>query len=121
MHYYEKLTVWQKSMDLVEAIYHACEKFPKTEQFGLVSQMRRVAISIPSNIAEGSNRGSKKHFKQFLLIAFGSGAELETQIKLSSRLGYLENTEKLDEQLLEVMKMLRSLIAKQESQLNPSS
>ena len=103
--------VWQKSMDLVERVYELTGTFPKQEQFGLVSQMRRCAISIPSNIAEGSRRGSDKDFSRFLLIAFGSGAELETQFKITRRLHFasdsgIEETEVL---LDEIMKMLNAL------------
>lgn len=87
---YENLIVWQKSMDLVTAIYELTRQFPKEEVFGLTSQMRRAAVSIPSNIAEGSRRGSRKDFRNFLLIAYGSGAELETQIKIAKRLSYVE-------------------------------
>ena len=71
---YKELIVWQKSVELVEHIYHLTKKFPKEEVYGLVSQMRRASVSIPSNIAEGRLRRSKKDFIQFLQIAFGSGA-----------------------------------------------
>jgi four helix bundle protein len=73
---YQQLVVWQKAMDLVTAVYLLTENFPKTEQFGLTSQMRRCAVSIPSNIAEGSKRSTKADFKNFLVFALGSGAEL---------------------------------------------
>src|SRR3989344_5311138 len=82
---YKELIVWQKSVELVEHIYHLTKKFPKEEVYGLVSQMRRASVSIPSNIAEGRLRRSKKDFIQFLQIAFGSGAELETQIIISKK------------------------------------
>jgi four helix bundle protein len=114
MHNYEKLTVWQKGMELAELIYNATKKFPKDETYGIVSQMRRAAVSIPSNIAEGSRRGTENYFKQFLQIAFGSAAELETQIKLSKRLGYLtlEESDKIENLLTEVIKMLYGLLYK---------
>lgn len=110
-HQYEKLMVWQKSMDLVEKVYELTGTFPKQEQFGLVSQMRRCAISIPSNIAEGSRRGSNKDFSRFLLIAFGSGAELETQLKITRRLHFAsdENIKDTEVLLEEIMKMLNAL------------
>ena len=94
-------------MELAESIYKITSTFPEQERYGLVSQMRRSAISIPSNIAEGSNRGSKRDFRKFVLIAYGSGAELKTQILLCKRLGYIDNDEKNIFGLLEeVLKML---------------
>ncbi|MFH1235479.1 MAG: four helix bundle protein [Parcubacteria group bacterium] len=75
---YRQLTVWQKSIDLVIAVYKLTGKFPKSELFGLTSQMKRDAVSIPSNIAEGFTRRSKLQYHHFVKIAFGSGAELET-------------------------------------------
>ncbi len=109
---YKNLIVWQKSMDLVVEIYELTKDFPKTEMYGLVSQMRRCSVSIPSNIAEGSKRGTKKDFRQFLIIAFGSGAELETQIEIAKRLNFqkLEKFRKADGYLEEVMKMLNKMI-----------
>ncbi|MFA6183761.1 MAG: four helix bundle protein [Parcubacteria group bacterium] len=79
---YRDLIVWQKAMELVTEIYKLTDKFPKEEIYGIVSQMRRCAISIPSNIAEGRRRDGKKDFRRFLIIAYGSGAELETQIEI---------------------------------------
>lgn len=86
---YKKLKIWQNGMDLVTEIYHLTQNFPSEERFGLISQMRRSAISVPSNIAEGSQRTSNKEFAHFILIAKGSLAELETQAFLSERLNYL--------------------------------
>ena len=108
---YENLIVWQKSMDLVVLIYELTNKFPKEEIYGIISQIRRASVSIPSNIAEGSRRSSKKDFRNFLLIAFGSGAELETQIKISERLnfGIKENYAEIKNLLSEVMRMLNKL------------
>lgn len=88
-YYYKDLLVWQKAMDLVEIVYKIVRWLPKEEQYGLSDQMRRAAVSIPSNIAEGQQRYSDKDFKYFLSIARGSGAELETQILVCERLGYL--------------------------------
>ncbi|MDD3662384.1 MAG: four helix bundle protein [Candidatus Pacebacteria bacterium] len=109
---YKDLIVWQKGVQLVVLIYKLLNNFPKEEVFGLSSQIKRSAISIPSNIAEGKMRGSNNEFKRFLLIAYGSGAELETQIEISKK---LEKTKKLDykeidELLLEIMKILNKLI-----------
>lgn len=111
---YRDLIVWQKAMKLVLAVYVLTDKFPKEETFGLISQMRRAAVSIPSNIAEGRLRGYRKEYKQFLLNAFGSGGELETQIEIGKQ---LQKTKMLDyeeiELLLdEVMRMLNSMISK---------
>ncbi|MEK7167312.1 MAG: four helix bundle protein [Patescibacteria group bacterium] len=110
---YKDLIVWQKSMDLVIEIYKLTEQFPKTEIYGLTSQMKRSAISIPSNIAEGRRRGSKKDFRQFLIIAYSSGAEIETQIEISKRLIFSKNLNfnKVDLLLIEIMKMLNKMIS----------
>lgn len=111
---YKELTVWQKSMELVTAVYKLTEQFPKEELYGLTSQLRRSAVSIPSNIAEGKYRGSKKDYVQFLRIAFSSGAELETQIEIAKRLPSTKNLGFIDIEatLEEVMKMLNALIKK---------
>lgn len=108
---YKDLIVWQKSMDLVVAVYELTEQFPKSEMYGLTSQMRRCTVSIPSNIAEGRRRGSRKDYRHFLIIAYGSGAELETQIEIAKRLpfGTNLNYNKLDSLLIEVMKMLNKM------------
>lgn len=101
-------------MDLVVEIYRITSKYPKSELFGLISQSRRCSVSIPSNIAEGRTRGSKKDFRQFLIIAMSSGAELETQIEIAKRLKFVNVDEfKIaDGLLLEVMKMLNVMIKK---------
>ncbi len=108
---YKDLIVWQKSMDLVVALYELTENFPKEEIYGLTSQMRRAAISIPSNIAEGRSRSGKKEFTQFLRIAYGSGAELETQIEIAKRLKKTKNLDysTVDSLLNEVMRMLNRM------------
>src|SRR5688572_716960 len=87
---YRDLIVWQKAMDLVVEVYRLTSGFPPTERYGLISQMQRCAASIPSNIAEGQGRGSDKEFQRFLAIANGSRCELETQVMLASRLGYID-------------------------------
>ncbi len=109
---YKELIVWQKAIKLVVAIYALTEKFPKEEVYGIISQIRRCSVSIPSNIAEGRNRGTKKDFVQFLRIAYGSGAELETQIEISKQLPKTKNLDykEVDILLLEIMKMLNTMI-----------
>jgi four helix bundle protein len=87
---YKELIVWQKSIQLVTDIYKLTKTFPKEEIYGLASQMQRAVVSIPSNIAEGNDRNSSKEFSQFLRIARGSLAELETQIIISEKLGYTD-------------------------------
>lgn len=111
---YKDLIVWQKSMDLVEEVYTLTNFFPREELYGIVSQMRRCAISIPSNIAEGKRRGTRKDFRQFIIIAFGSASELETQIEISKRLklGGDCDYSKIDVLLEEVLKMLNVLVGK---------
>ena len=111
---YRDLLVWQRAMELVVVIYKLTEKYPKCELYGIVSQMRRSAVSIPSNIAEGSKRGSKKEYRQFLIVAYGSGAELETQIEIAKRLGFgdINAYEKPNDLLNEVMRMLNTMISK---------
>ena len=93
MHNYNNLQIWQQAMDLVEDIYKLTASFPTEEKFGLVSQMTRAAVSIPSNIAEGAGRNSDKDFAHFISIAIGSLYELNTQIVLSERLGYINQTQ----------------------------
>ncbi len=107
------MIVWQKSMDLVEVIYKLTSVFPRTEIFGLTSQMKRSSISIPSNIAEGRTRSSRKEYCRFLIIAYGSGAELESQIEIAKRLSFSNNFDysEVDRLLLEVMKMLNKAIS----------
>lgn len=111
---YKDLIVWQKSMDLAELVYQVTETLPSSENFGLKSQIRRAAISIPSNIAEGYGRQSSGSYKQFLMIARGSLLELETQIELSVRLKYLhkEKVSNIESCIVEISKMLTSLISK---------
>ena len=109
---YKDLIVWQKAVDLVVEIYKLTSVFPRSETYGLTSQMRRSAISIPSNIAEGRRKSSRKDYRHFLTIAYGSGAELETQVEIAKRLsfGTTLNYKKLDELLVEVMKMLNKIL-----------
>jgi four helix bundle protein len=109
---YRSLTVWQLAMDLAEEVYRLSRQFPREEQFGLTSQIRRAAVSIPSNIAEGHGRGADAEFRQFLVIARGSLREVETQVALATRLGFhAETATKTFEELAgRVARMLTSLI-----------
>jgi four helix bundle protein len=111
---YKELIVWKKSFELVKEIFILTDKFPKSELYGIVSQMRRAAIAIPSNIAEGYGRKSTKSYTQFYAIAYGSALELETQTLLSKELELTtqENFKKVDNLLIEVCKMLNSMITK---------
>mgnify|MGYP001601261317 FL=1 len=111
---YKDLTIWQKSMELVVEIYNLTRQFPKTESYGLSSQMQRAAVSIPSNIAEGYRRSHLPEYIQFLSIGYGSGAELETQIEICKRIPQLKSLQykRADELLNEIMRMFNVLIAK---------
>ena len=108
---YRKLIVWQKSFQLVKDIYLLTKDLPKDEQFGLVSQMRRCAISIPSNIAEGQQRNNAKEYRQFLGVPRGSAAELSTQLLLVQEL-YSKEVSMLLEDIESIQKMLYSLLQK---------
>jgi four helix bundle protein len=91
MHNFKELKTWQEGIDLVLEIYRATGKYPHEEKFGLTSQMRRCAVSIPSNIAEGAGRSTDKSFAHFLDISYGSSCELETQMIISLKLGFISN------------------------------
>jgi four helix bundle protein len=103
---HKDLEVWKKSMDLVESIYKLTQTFPDTEKYGLTSQMRRAAVSIPSNIAEGAARKGDKELMHFLYISIGSLSELETQYLIATRLGFVTNEDAFGQQLIEVKKLL---------------
>ena len=111
---HKDLIVWQKGILLCKSVYKIIDKFPKEEAYGLSSQMRRAVVSIPSNIAEGRSRGTRKDFAQFLRIALGSASELETQIEIARVLSYINTQEArvLDEQLSEVSRMIMGLLKK---------
>ena len=112
--YYKELLVWQKAMELVEIVYKLVKQLPKEELYVLSDQMRRAAVSIPSNIAEGQQRHSDRDLKKFLSIARGSGAELETQLLICERLGYLPK-ESISSSLRlcgEINRMISSLMIK---------
>jgi four helix bundle protein len=113
METYRELIVWQKSFNLILVIYGLTAKLPDTERFGLVSQMQRAAVSIPSNIAEGKKRGTKKDFVQFLHIAGGSAAELETQLMATEKI-YQINAKSALKELDEIQRMLTMFIKKLE-------
>lgn len=111
---YKNLNVWQKAMALAKDVYAVTASYPKTEVYGLVSQMRRCAVSIPSNIAEGYGRGTNRDLIHFLYISLGSSNELETQLLLSQTFSYIndENAALLLQLNEQVRKMLSSLIYK---------
>ena len=106
---HKNLTVWSKSIELAEEIYKITKEFPKEELYGIVSQIRRSAVSISANIAEGAARNSNKEYIQFLYIALGSLSELETELIISNRVGYLKN-EIIFKKLIEIKKLLLGLI-----------
>jgi four helix bundle protein len=109
---YRDLQVWQKAYQLCLEVYKATREFPKNEQYGITAQIRRSAVSIPSNIAEGYGRKTTKEYIHSLYIAYGSNCELETQILLSGDLGYIEagTLKKLQGGVEEVERMLKALI-----------
>jgi len=107
---HKDLDAWKKSLDLVEMVYEITKGFPQEELYGLTNQLQRAAVSIPSNIAEGAARGSKKEFIQFLHIALGSVSEVETQLVIAKRLGYLDNVDSIEEQIQTVRKLILGLI-----------
>ena len=109
--HYRELLVWQKAMDLVEAVYRATSCFPNTKIYGLTSQLRRAAVSIPSNIAEGQGRNTTRDFLHYLSVALGSLFEVETQISIAGRLDYVESEVemKLLESAAEVGRLLNGL------------
>jgi len=116
---FQKMIIWQKAMDVTENVYFLCNKLPNIELYALQNQMKRAAVSIPSNIAEGQGRKTSKEFAYFLSIARGSKAELETQLLLCVRLGYLSSEDiSITMTLLEeISKMTATLIKKLSSKL----
>lgn len=93
---HEKLEVWKKAVDFVVLIYEITKSFPPDEKFGLTSQIRQASVSIPANIAEGAARQSEKEFLQFISIAQGSSSEVETELLIACKIGYLEQTKYLE-------------------------
>lgn len=111
---YRDLEIWKVGIEMVKNIYEMTKKFPQQEAYGLVSQMRRAAISIPSNVAEGFRRQHNKEFKQFLYTSLGSCAELETQITIAKELKYIQETTEatLLESLDHICRMISNLLKK---------
>lgn len=108
MHRYKDLKFWQLSRTFCKDIYQTTNQFPESEKFGLVSQLRRAAVSVPSNIAEGASRNSNKDFNRFLMISLGSCYEIETQLLLSSDLGFInpKELELMNNILQQIIKMM---------------
>jgi len=109
---FKDLKIWQESIELVEEIYEITKEFPREELYGIVNQIRRSAVSLPSNIAEGFMRYHNKEFKQFLFIALASSAEIETQLIISKKLGYLakQKLDELSESIDKLNRMMMTLI-----------
>ena len=119
MRTHRELLVWKKSIEFVTQIYNLTNKFPKDENYGLSSQLRRAAISIPSNIAEGAARNTDNEYVRFLYMARASASEIETQLIISKNLNYFNSgNENLDTDLLLILKMLTSLINKISQRIN---
>ena len=108
MHKFRDLKIWQRSMDFVEEIYKMTALLPREERYGLASQLKRCAVSIPSNISEGSGRATNPHFKYFLEISMGSCNEIITQVELAQRLKYISKsiTDKLIDEANQIYKMI---------------
>ena len=119
---YKELKVWQRSYQLCLKIYKVTKIFPKEERYGLTSQIRRSAVSIPSNIAEGYGRKTTADYIRYLYISYGSVCELETQILLSMDLGYIDSAiiEKIKDEIQQIERMLKGLIKSSDNKhLNP--
>ena len=116
MHNYKNLHIWQEGIKLARKIYEVTSTFPANEKFGIVSQMTRAAVSIPSNIAEGAGRNSKKDFANFLSIAIGSIFELHTQITICEQIGYIKEAKvkELDEQIFTLQQQITAFKQKLE-------
>ncbi|SCD20984.1 23S rRNA-intervening sequence protein [Proteiniphilum saccharofermentans] len=108
MHNFKKLDIWNKSVEFVADIYRLVNRLPQIERFGLVTQMQRAAVSIPTNIAEGSAKSSNKDFARFLEISLGSAYELETELLVSFKLSYIEaeTYEQFQQKLSELQRMI---------------
>ena len=121
METHKDLRVWQQSMEMVTSIYLMTKTFPKEELFGLVAQMHRAAVSVPSNIAEGYARGTDREKLHFLRISSGSISEIETQLMLSLKLGYIgqETYDELSELITSIWKQLNSLISFLKNSMSP--
>ena len=109
---HERLEVWRDAMDFVEIVYRFSASFPPDERYGLTAQLRRAAVSIPSNIAEGAARRSRREYMKFLSIARGSLSEADTQIKIATRLGFAEEPQELRDLIDRLFAKLTALLAK---------
>ena len=107
---HHELRVWREAIELVKEVYRVTSAFPREEAYGLTSQMRRAAVSVPSNIAEGAARISRKEFLQFLSVGRGSLSELETQVVIASELGYLDDKEGIETRMETVFSLLGGLV-----------
>lgn len=109
---YEKLRIWQEAMAFVEIIYKLTRQFPKEEQFGMVSQLRRASVSVPTNIAEGHGKASRADFKRFLSISKGSLQEIDTLLQISLRLGYITSGryQELRDRIISLVRQITSLM-----------
>jgi len=112
MHNFRQLVSWKESMKLAKEIYTVTAEFPDSEKYGIISQMRRCSVSIPSNVAEGSSRNSNKEFSYFLRVALGSSFELETQLVLAGDLGFisLTNQTELSKQIVLIQKKITNFL-----------
>ncbi|WP_460541797.1 four helix bundle protein [Echinicola sediminis] len=118
MHNFRNLKVWQKSVDFAVKVYFTTKEFPNEEKYGMVSQMRRASVSVPSNIAEGSAKSSHKVFCNSLETSLGESYELETQLEISKRVGLIseEKSSSLENDLIEIQRMINGLKSSIESQ-----
>ncbi len=116
MHRYKELHVWQSAIDLAVEVYRITEKLPKQERYGLISQINRAVISIPSNIAEGAGRNSSKDFNNFLGISLGSSFELDTQLIISNKLEFIENDK--FENIVAELEIIQNMLVKLKKSLN---
>ncbi|MGA3066523.1 MAG: four helix bundle protein [Tepidisphaeraceae bacterium] len=115
--HYREQVAWQKAIDLVEAVYRISRRFPQNEQFGLINQLRRASVSVPCNIAEGQGRRLRKQFAMYLRVARGSVQEVETQLIIAERLGYVTSDElnPVRERAQEVSRLVSGLLRAIES------
>ena len=113
-HNFKKLKIWQEGMELVVETYKVTKTFPSEEKYGLISQLNRCSVSIPSNIAEGTSKSSEKHFRTFLEISLGSAFEWETQITIAEKLKYISSDEfkELEIRIIQLQKMISGFIGK---------
>ena len=113
-HNFKKLKIWREGMELVVETYKVTKTFPSEEKYGLISQLNRCSVSIPSNIAEGTSKSSEKHFRTFLEISLGSAFEWETQITIAEKLKYISSDEfeELEIRIIQLQKMISGFIGK---------